>query len=82
MYQNSLLKQYETSIVRIPAEQLSIIIEYLTELEKEAEKDFANLAKKSVIQLDYRTEALIKNGIDLGYKDILERFKRIRSLTR
>lgn len=78
MYQNEQIKYCEVSLAKsITFQNLSDIIGYLSELEKEAKKDFLLSAEKSVIQSDYRTEALMKKGIHLGYVDVLERFNRL-----
>lgn len=78
MYQNDSIKALESIIAKTSTfSQLNDIIDYLTKLTLEADKDFITAAKKSVVQEEYRAEALMKNGIYLGYKDILERFNRI-----
>lgn len=78
MFQNDKIKYCETNVVKsVSFEQLSNIIDYLIELETESKKEFLASAEKSVMQLDYRVEALVKKGIHLGYTDILERFKKI-----
>lgn len=78
MFLNEQIKYCENNVAKsVSFEQLSNIIEYITELETEAKKDFLASAEKSVMQLDYRVEALVKKGIHIGYVDILERFKKI-----
>lgn len=78
MYQNDQIRYCEANITKtFSFQNFSDITDYIIELEKESKKDFLLSAEKSVVQPDYRTEALMKKGIHLGYVDILERLKRL-----
>lgn len=82
MYQNNLfelIKSYESRLATsVPVECLNTLIDYLTVLEQQADKDFIAAAKKNVVQPEYRADALTKYGIQLCYKDVIERLKKIR----
>lgn len=79
MYQNELIKSQAAILAKsIPDVHLNNVINFIAELEKEAEEALTVIAKKSVVEENYRTDALLKYGIHLGYKDLLDRFKKIR----